>query len=137
MNTSQAQPASDPGSSDRALGRLLKEWRGRRGYSQLDLALAAHTTQRHVSFIESGRAAPSRDMILRLATTLDLPLRQQNALLLAAGYAPAWRSVICRRPASPLSTVRSTTCWRSTSLFRLLSSTVAGICCAPIAARRG
>jgi transcriptional regulator with XRE-family HTH domain len=91
MNTSHFQPASDPGLSGRALGRLLKEWRGRRGYSQLDLALAAHTTQRHVSFIESGRAAPSRDMVLRLATTLDLPLRQQNALLLAAGYAPAWR----------------------------------------------
>jgi transcriptional regulator with XRE-family HTH domain len=91
MNTSHFQPASDPELSDRALGRLLKEWRGRRGYSQLDLALAAHTTQRHVSFIESGRAAPSRNMVLRLATTLDLPLRQQNALLLAAGYAPAWR----------------------------------------------
>jgi transcriptional regulator with XRE-family HTH domain len=90
MNTSQAQPASVPGSSDRALGRLLKEWRGRRGYSQLDLALAARTTQRHLSFIESGRAAPSREMVLRLATTMDLPLRQQNALLLAAGYAPAW-----------------------------------------------
>jgi transcriptional regulator with XRE-family HTH domain len=73
-----------------ALGRLLKEWRGRRGYSQLDLALAARTTQRHVSFIESGRAAPSREMILRIAATMELPLRQQNALLLAAGYAPAW-----------------------------------------------
>jgi transcriptional regulator with XRE-family HTH domain len=72
-----------------SLGRLLKEWRGRRGYSQL--ALAARTTQRHLSFIESGRAAPSRDMILRQAATMDLPLRQQNALLLAAGYAPAWR----------------------------------------------
>jgi transcriptional regulator with XRE-family HTH domain len=73
------------------LGLLLKEWRGRRGYSQLNLALAARTTQQHLSFIESGRAAPSRDMVLRLATTMDLPLRQQNALLLAAGYAPAWR----------------------------------------------
>jgi transcriptional regulator with XRE-family HTH domain len=73
------------------LGRLLKEWRGRRGFSQLDLALAARTTQRHLSFIESGRAVPSRDMVLRLAATMDLPLRQQNALLLAAGYAPAWR----------------------------------------------
>jgi hypothetical protein len=52
---------------------------------------AARTTQRHLSFIESGRAAPSRDMVLRLAATMDLPLRQQNALLLAAGYAPAWR----------------------------------------------
>jgi transcriptional regulator with XRE-family HTH domain len=72
------------------LGRLLKEWRGRRGFSQLDLALAARTTQRHVSFIESGRATASREMILRLAATMDVPLRQQNALLLAGGYAPAW-----------------------------------------------
>ena len=75
----------------RALGRLLKEWRGRRGFSQLDLAIAARTTQRHLSFIESGRATPSREMVFRLAATLSLPLRQQNTLLLAAGYAPAWR----------------------------------------------
>jgi transcriptional regulator with XRE-family HTH domain len=74
-----------------AFGRLLKEWRGRRGFSQLDLAVAARTTQRHLSFVESGRATPSREMILRLAATMDLPLRQQNALLLAAGYAPVWR----------------------------------------------
>src|SRR3954451_21104504 len=73
-----------------ALGRLLKEWRGRRGYSQLDLALAARTTQRHLSFIESGRAVPSRDMVMRRWGAISLPLRQQNALLLAAGYAPAW-----------------------------------------------
>jgi transcriptional regulator with XRE-family HTH domain len=74
-----------------AFGRLLKDWRGRRGLSQLGLAIAARTTQRHLSFIESGRAIPSRDMVLRLGATLSLPLRQQNALLLAAGYAPAWR----------------------------------------------
>ena len=74
-----------------AFGRLLRGWRGRRGFSQLDLALAAHTTQRHLSFIESGRATPSRAMILRLAATMSLPLRQQNALMLAAGYAPVWR----------------------------------------------
>ena len=74
-----------------AFGRLLRGWRGRRGFSQLDLALAAHTTQRHLSFIESGRSTPSRDMILRLAATMNLPLRQQNALMLAAGYAPVWR----------------------------------------------
>lgn len=74
-----------------AFGRLLKEWRGRRGFSQLDLAVAAHTTQRHLSFIESGRAKPSREMILRLAATMSVSLRQQNALLLAAGYAPLWR----------------------------------------------
>ena len=73
-----------------AVGRLLKEWRGRRGFSQLRLAIAAQTTQRHLSFVESGRAQPSREMILRLAAAMAVPLRQQNALLLAAGYAPAW-----------------------------------------------
>jgi len=78
------------GAKDSAFGRLLKQWRSRRGLSQLDLALSAHTTQRHLSFIESGRAAPSRDMVLRICGTMDVPLRQQNALLLAAGYAPVW-----------------------------------------------
>src|SRR5204863_371466 len=78
-------------SNGSALGRLLKDWRGRRGLSQLALAVAARTTQRHLSFIESGRAAPSRDMVLRLGATLSLPLRQQNALLLAASYAAAWQ----------------------------------------------
>jgi transcriptional regulator with XRE-family HTH domain len=82
-----------------ALGRLLREWRGRRGLSQLDLALAARTTQRHLSFIESGRAAPSREMVLRLAATMDVPLRQQNVLLLAAGYAPAWSERELSEPA--------------------------------------
>ena len=81
------QPASSADGS--SFGRLLKEWRNRRGFSQLDLALAARTTQRHLSFIESGRATPSRDMILRISGTLDIPLRQQNGVLLAAGYAPA------------------------------------------------
>jgi len=91
MNTRRAEARPSASSADQALGRLLKEWRSRRGLSQLDLALAAHTTQRHVSFIESGRTMPSREMVLRLAATLGLPLRQQNTLLLAAGYAPAWR----------------------------------------------
>ncbi|HYM33266.1 MAG TPA: helix-turn-helix transcriptional regulator [Candidatus Cybelea sp.] len=72
-------------------GKRLRWWRERRGLSQLDLALAAETSQRHLSFLESGRTGPSRDMVLRLAATLDVPLRQQNALMLAAGYAPAWR----------------------------------------------
>jgi len=72
-------------------GSGLRWWRERRGFSQLDLAGAAETTQRHLSFLESGRASPSREMVIRLASVLDLPLRQQNALLLAAGFAPAWR----------------------------------------------
>src|SRR5262245_49083773 len=74
-----------------SFGSGLRWWRERRGFSQLDLAGAADTTQRHLSFLESGRASPSPEMILRLATVLDIPLRQQNALLLAAGFAPAWR----------------------------------------------
>ena len=91
MNTPRDKARPSTSSADQALGHLLKEWRSRRGVSQLDLALAARTTQRHVSFIETGRAVPSREMVLRLAATLGLPLRQQNAVLLAAGYAPAWR----------------------------------------------
>jgi transcriptional regulator with XRE-family HTH domain len=91
MKASEARNRQRTISNGSALGRLLKDWRGRRGFSQLALAVAARTTQRHLSFIESGRAVPSRDMVLRLGATLSLPLRQQNALLLAAGYAPAWK----------------------------------------------
>ena len=74
-----------------SFGIRLREWRRRRGLSQLDLAGAAGTTQRHLSFLESGRSQPSPEMVLRLAATLDIPLRQQNALLLAAGFAPVWQ----------------------------------------------
>ncbi|MBV8122086.1 MAG: helix-turn-helix transcriptional regulator, partial [Alphaproteobacteria bacterium] len=91
MNATEARGRHPSRSSGNAFGRLLREWRGRRGLSQLDLAAAARTTQRYLSFIESGRTAPSRDMVLRLGATMALPLRQQNTLLLAAGYAPAWR----------------------------------------------
>ena len=68
----------------------LRSWRVRRRYSQLELALRANTTQRHLSFIESGRSTPGRAMVVRLAESLDVPLRERNALLLAAGYAPAY-----------------------------------------------
>src|SRR4030095_158504 len=74
-----------------SFGSGLRWWRERRGFSQFDLAGAAETTQRHLSFLESGRASPSPEMVLRLATVLGIPLRQQNALLLAAASAPAWR----------------------------------------------
>ena len=70
-----------------AFGRLLRDWRRKRGVSQLDLALASDVSQRHISFLESGRSQPSRDMVLRLATVLDLPLREHNVMLLAAGFA--------------------------------------------------
>jgi transcriptional regulator with XRE-family HTH domain len=68
----------------------LKERRAALGVSQLDLALKAGTTQRHVSFIESGRSAPGREMVIRLTESLGLPLRDRNELLLKAGYAPAY-----------------------------------------------
>lgn len=69
----------------------LREWRLRRGWSQLELADRADISQRHLSFLELARAAPSRDMVIRLAIALDVPLRQHNALLLAAGFAPVWQ----------------------------------------------
>jgi transcriptional regulator with XRE-family HTH domain len=72
------------------VGDLLREWRQRRRMSQLNLALDAGISQRHLSFMESGRALPSRDMVLKLAETLAVPLRQRNRLLLAAGYAPSF-----------------------------------------------
>lgn len=73
------------------LGRLLRQWRDVRGKSQLELALAAGISARHLSFVETGRAQPGRDVVLRLATALDLPLRDRNSALLAAGYAPVYR----------------------------------------------
>lgn len=73
------------------LGDILREWRRRRHFSQLDLALEADISQRHLSFIESGRSAPSRDMLLKLAERLDVPLRDRNPMLLAAGYAPVYQ----------------------------------------------
>lgn len=72
-------------------GRMLKDWRKLRHASQLGLAMTAGTTQRHLSFLESGRARPSREMVLRLGSALDAPLREQNSLLMAAGYAPVFR----------------------------------------------
>jgi len=72
------------------VGAMLREWRRRRRRSQLDLALAADVSARHVSFVETGRAKPSADMIVRLCEELDVPLRDRNALLLAAGFAPAY-----------------------------------------------
>ena len=81
-----------------SLPELLRWWRRRRGLSQLELAGRAGISQRHLSFIELGRAAPSRDVVLRIASSLDLPMRQQNALLLAAGFAPVWRETRLGEP---------------------------------------
>ena len=77
-------------STTTAVGDLLREWRQRRRVSQLDLAGDADISTRHLSFIETGRATPSRDVILRLAEQLEVPLRARNGLLTAAGYAPVF-----------------------------------------------
>jgi transcriptional regulator with XRE-family HTH domain len=77
--------------SETTFAAELRRWREHRGFSQLALAGQAGVSQRHLSFLELGRASPSREMVDRLAAALDIPLRQQNALLLAAGFAPRWR----------------------------------------------
>ncbi|OKK04348.1 XRE family transcriptional regulator [Streptomyces sp. CB03234] len=76
--------------SGTGVGPLLRGWRERRRLSQLELALRADSSARHISFIETGRSRPSEDMVLRLAEHLDVPVRERNALLLAAGYAPRY-----------------------------------------------
>jgi transcriptional regulator with XRE-family HTH domain len=85
-------------SSRPSFAALLRWWREHRGLSQLDLAGRAEISQRHLSFMELGRASPSREMVLRMATALDVPLRQHNALLLAAGFAPVWRETDLSAP---------------------------------------
>jgi transcriptional regulator with XRE-family HTH domain len=72
------------------IGELLRSWRQRRNLSQLELALGADVSARHVSFLETGRARPSREMVIRLAEELEVPLRERNSLLLTAGYAPIY-----------------------------------------------
>lgn len=81
-----------PPDQDRSagVGELLRHWRAVRRVSQLDLASDAGTTPRYVSFVETGRAQPSREMVMRLARALDVPLRERNGLLLAAGFAPIY-----------------------------------------------
>ena len=81
---------SAPGNGVAPVGVLLREWRAARRVSQLHLALEAGTSSRHLSYLETGKAQPSRAMIGRLAEALDMPLRERNALLLAAGYAPEY-----------------------------------------------
>jgi transcriptional regulator with XRE-family HTH domain len=81
-----SQVAAEPA----RIGPLLRDWRERRRMSQLDLALGAGVSARHVSFIETGRSKPSAEMVVQLAEYLDVPLRDRNGLLLAAGYAPAY-----------------------------------------------
>jgi transcriptional regulator with XRE-family HTH domain len=79
-----------PVADRRRIGSLLRDWRGRRRMSQQDLALEAGVSARHLSFVETGRSKPSAEMVIQLAEHLDVPLRDRNTLLLAAGYAPAY-----------------------------------------------
>lgn len=88
--STQSAVASSARSQPAHIGAHLREWRQRRHLSQLDLAVDAEISARHLSFVETGRAAPSRDMVLRLAERLDVPLRERNVLLVAAGFAPAF-----------------------------------------------
>ncbi|TJZ54379.1 helix-turn-helix domain-containing protein [Streptomyces piniterrae] len=92
MTTASAPPPTSPSpeSTPAPVGTLLREWRGRRRLSQLELALRADSSARHISFIETGRSRPSQEMVLRLAEHLDIPVRERNALLIAAGYAPTF-----------------------------------------------
>jgi transcriptional regulator with XRE-family HTH domain len=81
---------TSPSAARAQVGALLREWRTRRRMSQLDLALEAGVSTRHLSFLETGRSRPSPEMVLHLAERLDVPLRERNRLLLAAGYAPVY-----------------------------------------------
>lgn len=84
--------------TSRSFGELLRRWRESRRVSQLELGLEAAVSPRHISFIETGRAKPSRDMVMILANVLELPLRECNVLLLAAGYAPVYRETSLDAP---------------------------------------
>ncbi len=96
MNTS---PSIAHHAAPRAFGDYLRHWRQHRRLSQLDLAQEAEISTRHLSFVETGRSVPSREMVLRLAERLDVPLRERNALLVAAGYAPMYRERPLEDPA--------------------------------------
>ncbi len=89
MTSPASRPIALP-PANRPIGDLLRDWRQRRRLSQLDLALDAEISARHLSFVETGKSQPSRDMVLLLAEQLDVPLRERNVLLAAAGYAPVF-----------------------------------------------
>jgi transcriptional regulator with XRE-family HTH domain len=98
MRTSSPAAVSTIASQPDMFGPMLRTWRRRRGASQLALALQSGVSQRHVSFLESGRAKPSREMVVQLTTALDVPLRQRNTMLLAAGFAPVYRETSLGAP---------------------------------------
>ncbi len=95
MRRARATGSGEPGSA----GRMLRDWRALRGLSQLGLALDTGVSQKHVSFVESGRSRPSPQMVIDLAQALDMPLRERNAMLLAAGHAPRYADAPLDAPA--------------------------------------
>jgi transcriptional regulator with XRE-family HTH domain len=90
LDVSDVATVSFSPSAPVSVGQLLRRWRDQRRLSQMELALEAEVSTRHLSFVETGRSNPSRDMVVKLAEHLDVPLRERNELLLAAGYAPAY-----------------------------------------------
>lgn len=90
--TTLSNPTSRLSVTESGFSQLLKSWRQKRRMSQLDLALSANVSQRHVSFLEQGRAKPSRSMILQLSEALEVPLRERNDWLTAAGFAPVFKA---------------------------------------------
>src|SRR5258708_30197650 len=89
---------ADAARQEPRIGPLLKRWRNARRMSQLELALAADVSPRHLSFLEAGRAKPSREMLLRLSRVLDVPFRESNVLLQAAGFAAVYRETSLDEP---------------------------------------
>jgi len=99
MNTSMPSPSARASLRPRPVGDLLREWRQRRRMSQLDFAVEAEISSKHLSFLETGRSQPSREMVLHLAELLDVPLRERNSLLIAAGFAPMFKEHALNDPA--------------------------------------
>ncbi|MES2975081.1 MAG: helix-turn-helix transcriptional regulator [Pseudomonadota bacterium] len=99
MNTATPAVPRAHRTAPQPFGEHLRHWRQRRRLSQLDLAQEAEISTRHLSFVETGRASPSREMVLRLSERLDIPLRERNALLVAAGFAPMYRERALDDPA--------------------------------------
>jgi transcriptional regulator with XRE-family HTH domain len=91
MNKTSVAEASKSAQYFSDFSAAMRYWRNKRGYSQLRLSTESRISQRHISFLESGRAQPSKELVLRLGLVLDIPLRQRNVMLLAAGYAPAYQ----------------------------------------------
>ena len=117
-------------------GPLLREWRGRRRRSQMDLALEAGVSTKHLSFVETGRSRPSPELLLTLARHLDVPLRERNSLLLAAGYAPRYHETAIDDPASQHVRASLERLLRDPrSVSRVSCSTASGTSCSPTTPR--